>query len=113
MRIEMTLNRRQNAILWSITGIVAVLLLFTTLRLALQNKAMDEVGFPGYITGNDGAAYLRDQPLSTGVVVSVLESDTPVLVIDSDGESAATWYYIKTEDTAGWLPAARISLESP
>jgi len=105
--------KRNIKVLWIITAFVVVILIATTINMVLKERANREVGFIGYISGVNSAVFVREEPSANSTILTIVELDTPVLVTDRHDEGNQTWYRIQADNVEGWLPAERVSTESP
>ena len=99
--------------LWAITGLAALILLIATVTLFRRADQIEESGIVGYVANGGPAVFLRDQPSSSGAVLTILEPGVSVRVTDSTTRGNVDWYQVVTEENAGWLHKSRISFDPP
>jgi hypothetical protein len=107
------MSQRTLSILWKLTGLVAFVLLLTTVGLAMKAGASDDIALTGYVAGSGSSVYLRAQPSVESRIITILERDTAVSITNTRSRDNQTWYYVKVETEAGWIPAENISLDPP
>lgn len=100
--------------LWILTGLAALVLLVTTIGLAVKAQAQADQPITVYLTGKGLVVQLREQPDQMSRVVAILERGTVVTVTDSVTEGDQTWYHVqKAETSSGWVKAEYVSLSPP
>lgn len=99
--------------IWIITGLVALILLATTIYLSREARAKKEAGFTGYVAGLESVVYLRQEPERVSRIVTILELGQPVYVTDKMEVQENTWYFVNAGDFEGWIPSERVGMEPP
>ena len=99
--------------LWLFTGSVALVLLATTIGLAVQARSQSSHGDTVYLTGQGKLVVLLNQPTRSGIVASIVERGTVVTLVDLAVENDQTWYQVRTDSGLGWVQADHISLTPP
>lgn len=100
-------------LLWRVTAGVAIILLVLTLMMVVKTRTITSTGFTGYISGQNTIVYLRIHPTDTSHTVAILNPGTTVFVDHSTTRNDITWYHVKTESSAGWIPEAQLSITNP
>jgi len=90
-----------------------LILLAATLALTLRARAIDHLGVDGRVSGYRSVVYLREQPSAVTAIVTVLRPNQEVKVTNSREESGRLWYFVRTEDEAGWVLSDQITLKLP
>jgi uncharacterized protein YgiM (DUF1202 family) len=102
-----------NKLLWKITVSAAVVLLIFTLLLIIKAQNINSTGFIGYIGSPNSTVYLRSQPDEFSRTIAILNPGTEVYVSHSTSRDGSTWYHIRTDNGAGWIPESNLSLTQP
>jgi hypothetical protein len=111
---NLTVSKKTLTILWIITGLVALVLAFATVRLATRAKSQALFGSTGYLAGRRNTINVRESPDAASPVVAVLVRGSAVTILDSRVEGGQTWYLIqKDKMTPGWISAEFISQDPP
>lgn len=107
------MNDRQISRLWILTLLFALILAAVTLALVVRSRAIADLGVEGQVGGHRSVVYLREQPSALGAIVTVLRRNQDVKVTNSQEENGRLWYYVRTEEEAGWVLAEQVSLKLP
>jgi len=107
------MSKKTLSILWIITGLVAVVLMATTIRLAAKARAKAILNSEVYLSRTSSLNVLHDQPDRFSRVVATLKRGTAVIVRDSTTEDGQTWYYVEARTASGWVEAEYVSREPP
>ncbi len=99
--------------LWILTGLIALVLLVTTVSLTLRATSQTDQTVTAYLTGGGRLFQLYEEPNRLARVRSVLDYGAAVEVVDSAQERDQLWYYVQAEDKSGWIPAESVRLEPP
>jgi hypothetical protein len=101
-------------LLWIVTGLVVLVLMAATLKLAARSRAQAIVGHTVYLVGRDGAIELHQEPDADSPVVAGLVRSSPVTVVGLMTREGQTWYRVqKGSMTPGWVLASQVSTEPP
>lgn len=106
------MGNKIHAILWKITGLVAIGLLIATFFLAYQALSLPETGVSAKLSGANPTIYLRSEPSGSSQIVTILERGSSVLVIDTVTSQNIIWMKIKTGQYTGWVLESNLVLES-
>jgi len=107
------LSNRTIRILWVITGLVALILAFSTLRLVARTRSQAILGQPIVLTGRGSAAELHQEPDPDSPIVAALVRGSTVIVLDQDQHDGQTWYLIRKNNmTPGWIPASSVNIDA-
>lgn len=101
-----------HAILWKITGLVAIGLLIATSFLAYKAHSLPETGILAKLSGANQTIYLRAEPSGSSQIVTILERGSRILVIDMGTSQNIRWFKIKTGQFSGWIPESNVVFES-
>lgn len=107
------MSRKTIRSLWTIAGLFAVLLLAGTVYLSREARAKEEAGYSAHIVGLNSVIYLRQDPIPTSHIVTILELGQQVFVIDMSDGSSIPWAKVRAGDYEGWIPAERIGSGPP
>lgn len=110
------MSKKINLILWSITGLVALIFLFTTTRLVIRSneQAADSQRVNAYLSGTYPKVILLTEPNPRSFVSSIEANGTSVVVTEYQRRSGDDWFHITiNEAEAGWVQGTYISLEKP
>lgn len=97
--------------LWKITGLVAAGLFIATIILAYQAHHMPQTGIYAKLTSPNPTIYLREEPASTGKILTILERGSTVYVIDIVTNQEVRWMKVESGHFTGWVPATNIVFE--
>ena len=111
------MSKKINFILWSITGLVALILLFTTMQLVIRSSeqaAADSQRVNAYLSGEYPKVILLVEPNPRSLVSTIEVRGTPIVVTEYLRRSGEDWFQIDINETeAGWVQGEYISLEKP
>lgn len=108
------MSKKTRRILWAATGLVALVLAITTLRLAARTQSQAILGQPVVLTGRGSAAELYEEPSTDSLIVAALVRGSTVIVLDQDSRDGETWYLVrKGTMTPGWILASSVSRDPP
>jgi hypothetical protein len=100
--------------LWIITGLVALVLAFATVRLAARAKSQAVFGSTVYLTGRRSTIKLHEVPDPSSPVAAALVRGSAVIILDFAIGEEQTWYLVQKGDmTPGWVSAEYISQNPP
>jgi hypothetical protein len=106
-------SKRTRRILWTITGLIALLLAGATWSLAARTRSQSILGQPIVLTGRGSAAELHQEPDPDSPIVAALVRGSTVVVLDQDNQDGQIWYLVRKGNmTPGWIPASSVSSES-
>jgi hypothetical protein len=110
----MFVSKKWHRVLWLVTGLVALLLLVATLRLATRAQSERILGQTVYLISRGSAAMLHQEPDPGSPVVGALVHGSTVVVLDQASQGGETWYLVHKSNMApGWIPAANVSRDPP
>lgn len=99
--------------LWMVTALLILALAAATLALTLRARAIADLGVDGRVGGYRSVVYLREQPSAVAAIATVLRTNQEVKVTNSREESGRLWYFVRTEEEAGWVLAEQVTLKLP
>jgi hypothetical protein len=107
------MSKRIALLVWTATGIAALLLVSATLQLAQRARLEAPLGETRYIQGASAPAVLWTQPDETQGDPDHIEPGTAVTVHDVEDTDAGAWYYIEGQLSRGWIRAASLGETPP
>lgn len=107
------MSKKGFSILWGLTGVIALALLGLTIALVIKASSLAEPGVAGRVIDSDSAVVLlHAEPGRTAEVITMLEPQTALTVVDSQREDDVLWYQVMTEAGQGWVLARYITVET-
>ena len=107
------MSKKGFSILWMLTGIIALALLALTVGLVIRAGSLAEPGVAGrVIDSGSTVVLLHAQPGRTAEVITILDPQTALTVVDSQREGDVLWYEVQTAAGQGWVLARSITVET-
>lgn len=100
-------------IAWLLTGIVALLLLITTVALMVRTVRSASHGYTAYLTSPTQLIYIHEEPSAYSKSVAIKEHGTVVTVMQTRRSGNQTWYFVSVDEASGWVSESRISSSPP
>ncbi|NIM93987.1 MAG: hypothetical protein GTO18_09795 [Anaerolineales bacterium] len=109
----MKLPKTALTLLWLATGVIIVALTVATIQTAIRAIEGAEVGTTAYLVSRTQLVHLHAKPSAYSETIAILEQDLPVEILRTEKEGGRRWYYIRLDETEGWVDAVRISFTPP
>ena len=111
------MSKKLNFLLWSITGLVALLLIVFSTRLVIQSNeqaAANGKTVNAYLTSEFPKVILLVEPDPRSFVSTIETQGVSVVVTEYQRRGRDNWFHINiNEREAGWIQGKYISLEKP
>ena len=101
------MSNKTASTLWTVTGLIALLLLIATIGLTVRAQTQPVVGVEAQVNGR---FYLRDAPYGGAGIITALRGGTAVTLIDSEQQGQTLWYQIEFNQQTGWMPSNALDI---
>jgi len=108
-----TTEKRIPAVVWLVTGLVAVALAVVSIAFAVTAVGQAGLGVEVYLTNPTGLVQLHAAPSSFSTSIAILGDGAMAIVRQIRSIGDETWYLVEAEAAAGWVNESRISTDPP